>query len=336
MSRPEDLIEVPAWLAHCRRFPLDGALLLFDRKTGLNARCEGPETAALSLRAPRVVQFGITNRCNLACTFCSRELSATSDWTVESAFEVLAGLAEYGVLEVAFGGGEPFVFKGFDTLVQRLHDETPLAVNVTSNGTAFRPELLRRVRGSLGEVRLSLYDDNDWRASVGLLVEERIRFGANWLLTPERLPLLEGTVLELVARGCRDVLLLSYNGRDEALHLAPQQSADLATRVAVLARALAGRCVLKLDVCWGERMAPAPRLFSKRDCGAGREFLVLTSDGRVAPCSFHHRSFPARTADEVIAVWREQAGALASAAVEPGCARTTGFGLSSRGNAHAN
>jgi hypothetical protein len=70
--------ELPPALAGLRRFPLDGALLLFDRDSGLNALCDGPETAELRQIAPRVVQFGITNRCNLACSFCSRDLAAES------------------------------------------------------------------------------------------------------------------------------------------------------------------------------------------------------------------------------------------------------------------
>ena len=324
---PEAQIAVPTWLAGLRRFPLDGALLLFDRRTGLNARCEGEETAHLRMRAPRVVQFGITNLCNLACHFCSRDVDARSEWTVDSAFEVLSALCRAGVLEVAFGGGEPFVFKGFSTLVQRLATETELAVNVTTNGTALNAERLREVALHLGELRLSLYEDNRWRETVALLVAERLRFGVNWLVTPERLPVLEATVLELAALGCRDVLLLSYNGRDRAMHLSSPQAAELAARVAVLSRALAGRMTLKLDVCWGERMQPVPRLFDKRDCGAGREFVVLTSDRRVMPCSFHHLSFPASTADDVMHAWNERKVELSSAAKDPGCARSVDYGL---------
>lgn len=108
--RPEDTIALPAPLARMRRFPLDGALLLFDRDTGWNALVDGPETAHLRMRAPRVVQLGITNHCNLACGYCSRDASAESAWTADDAFEMLAGLAREGVLEVAFGGGEPFAF----------------------------------------------------------------------------------------------------------------------------------------------------------------------------------------------------------------------------------
>jgi hypothetical protein len=149
-------------------------------------------------------------------------------------------------------------------------------------------------------------------------------------VTPERLPSLETGVLELVALGCRDVLLLSYNGQDRGLHLGLEQARELARRVGLLGRALAGRCHLKLDVCWGERMEGVPRLFERSDCGAGRDFLVLTSDKKVMPCSFHHLAFPAGTAADIMAVWRGERHALASASRLPGCARTPGYGLEPR------
>lgn len=323
-----DLSALPPALARLRRFPLDEALLLFDRDTGLTAICDGPETRHLRRRAPRVVQMAITNHCNLACTFCSRSLDASSDWTPDEAFDLLAGLARAGTLEVAFGGGEPFAFRGIDALVRRLHDETPLAVSLTTNGLLLTPTRLRALDGAYGQLRLSLYDDNHWPETVALLARERARFGANLLVTPARLPELEATLLRLVALGCRDVLLLSYNGADGALHLSTSQSADLARRVDLLARALEGRVTLKLSVCWGERLEPVPRLDGATgDCGAGRDFVVVTSDRRLMPCSFHHLSIPARTAADVLAAWSARATELAGAARVAGCARLSGFGL---------
>lgn len=305
---------------------MHGAMLLFDRDTGTNVLFDGPETAALRPIAPRVVQFGITNQCNLACTFCSRDATATSAWTADSVFEMLAELADAGVLEVAFGGGEPWTFRGFAALVRRLHAETPLAVNLTTNGLALTSARLAEIAGCYGQIRISLYDDNDWRARVATCAASAARFGVNYLITPARLPDLETTVLELVALGCTDVLLLSYNGRDTELHLSPEDVNDLATRVRLLGAAVHG-VRIALDVCWGERLEAVPRLFAKPDCGAGSEFLVVTSDQRVMPCSFHHVAFPARTAAEVLAIWRDRQALLATPAQLPGCARAEGFGL---------
>ncbi|MBK6810428.1 MAG: radical SAM protein [Sandaracinaceae bacterium] len=160
-----------------RSVPLDGARLLFDPRTGLNLRVEGPSTRGLVRTAPRVVLFGITNQCNLRCSFCSRDSSAPSEWTPDSAFEMLTGLAERGVLEVAFGGGEPLAFRGFDELVERLATETSLAVHITTNGVLLTTERLARIAPHLGEVRLSIYDDTPWPERVAALADAP---GAVW------------------------------------------------------------------------------------------------------------------------------------------------------------
>jgi MoaA/NifB/PqqE/SkfB family radical SAM enzyme len=313
--------------AAMRPFPLDGALLMFDRDTGTNVLFEGAETAALRQRAPRSIQFGITNRCNLACSFCSRDVGAQSAWTSASAFAVLSDMARQGVLEVAFGGGEPFAFRGFEALVARLYDETPLAVHATTNGLLLDRERVRRVRGKIGELRLSIYEDNDWRRTTRLLAAEGVRFGVNLLVLPERLAPLEALVLEIVALGCRDVLLLSYNGPDHTRHLTEDQSVELSARVRLLHRAVGTRARIGLDVCWGERMAPVPRFLQRQDCGAGRDFVVVTSDKRVMACSFHHLSFPVTSANDILACWRENAAELAAPSTIPGCARVRGYGI---------
>jgi hypothetical protein len=320
-------IPVPRELAHLRRFALDGALLLFDRRSGLTAICDGPETAELRMRAPRAVQFALTNACNLACGFCSRDARTPSTWTVDDAFDLLAGLAERGTMEVAFGGGEPLAFPGLVELVTRLWDETPIGPSLTTNGTLLDDAAVRALAPVTNQIRVSVYDDVDARPAIARLRAAGGAFGVNWLVTPARLPRLETAILDLFALGVRDVLLLSYNGLDPSLHLAPAEHEDLARRVCALARGLGARMRVKLDVCWGDRMASVPTLFPGEACAAGREHVVVTSDRRLAPCSFHHLSLPFDGPDELLALWSREAPVLASAARDPGCARLPGCGL---------
>src|SRR6478736_6696301 len=87
-----------------RSFPLTDALLFFQPSSGLSIRVENERTRGLARRAPRVVMFGVTNRCNLSCSFCSRDVARSSTWTVESAAAALSGLERAGCLEVALGG----------------------------------------------------------------------------------------------------------------------------------------------------------------------------------------------------------------------------------------
>lgn len=303
-----------------RTRPLEGALLAFDPDTGVSVRVRRPSTRELRAGAPRAVQIAVTNHCNLACGFCYRDQSSDSAWTVDSLSTLLFDLDRAGVVEVTFGGGEPFAFKGFDELLQRLR-ATGLAVSVTTNGALVDAAMLRRIEGSYAELRLSLYDDPPHQPIVDRFVAAGARFGVNLLVTPQRLPMLTGIVLDLVSRGVRDVLLLSYNGDDDSLHLSAAEERVLEASVRALHDALGDRCALKLSVCFGDRLAGVPRLFADRDCGAGTDFVAIGSDRTVHACSFHHDAVRIDSAEDVLAFHRDRARNQRAAQVR-GCARS--------------
>ena len=235
---------------------------------------------------------------------------------MESALEVLADLDRLGVAEVAFGGGEPLVFRGFFDLVDRLFAETRLGIHFTTNGMLLDDRALERLKGKVGEIRLSLYDDNHWRSTVERLVRHGARFGVNLLITPANHDQLEDQLVELEQRGCRDILLLPAVGEPD-LVLSSSQTDTLRE----LLMRYDGSAVLKLGVCWGPQLSNVPRLFPTSDCGAGREFFEITSDAHIRPCSFHAVAVPFDTAQDAVNVWREEQGRLASTARCSGCPR---------------
>lgn len=305
-------------LATWRSYNLDGAVLMFDRHTGTNIRVQGDFTRALQRQAPRVVMFGITNRCNLTCGFCSRDMAAPSQWTADTAFAVLAGLAKRGTLEVAFGGGEPFAFRGFDELVHRVANETGLAVHATSNGALLTPARAAALRGSLSELRLSIYDDNPWFERAAMLRDLDMRVGFNVLVTPARLLALPALLQQAAALGVRDVAVLSYLGDDAALRLSARDDQTLAAMLAD------SPITTRLSVCMGDRLDPLPRLtplHSDGDCAAGRDFIVITSDQKMKQCSFSDTGIAITTADDVLNAWHTHALDLAGPVTRGGCAR---------------
>lgn len=95
---------------------------LFDPQTGHRIRIDAPATHGLRQRAPRSVQFALTNPCNLGCSFRSRPVERLSTWTVASALEVLADLDRLGVTEAAFGGGEYLGRRSTSTPYGRVDD----------------------------------------------------------------------------------------------------------------------------------------------------------------------------------------------------------------------
>ncbi|MCE9578556.1 MAG: radical SAM protein [Deltaproteobacteria bacterium] len=303
-----------------RHHALDGAALYFQPATGVHVRVTTAATAGLRRTAPRVAMFGITNACNLACDFCSRDVARASGWTVATAAAALRGLHDAGTLEVAYGGGEPFVFRGFAELVDELDRTTTLAQHVTTNGTLIRPAMWARYAGRFGQVRISIYDDG-WRTAADTLADHGQRWGANLLVDSAALAGVPTLLAELAARGCRDVSLLSYVGPDRARHLDRAGDARLAAIIAD------SPVACRLSVCFGDRV-PAPRLFDDGDCGAGRDFLSITPDQRVQSCSFQDRSLPGATADEILAAWRLRQPMLAAPSPRAGCARTLPLAMS--------
>src|SRR5687768_4135595 len=111
---------------------VDGGMLAFDRSRGFNCLVRNEHSTAERRTAPRTLQIGLLTPCNLSCDFCYRDTAAPSKLTADFLLDLLKKAADWGVLEVAFGGGEPLLFKGFVPLVRALHEKTPLGINFTT------------------------------------------------------------------------------------------------------------------------------------------------------------------------------------------------------------
>ena len=268
------------WKLH----PLDGALLLFDRDTGINIKLEDYETSHLTRVAPRTLLIAVTNICNLSCNFCYRNLKSPSEWTYDSLMQFCQQASEWGVLEVAFGGGEPMLFPDWERLIHELYETSQLAINFTTNGMKLTDDFLQSIAGKYGNIRLSLYDTNHYEETIKLLVRNNARFGVNWLITPDELPNLERKFLYLLGLGVRDFLLLSYKGNDRTMHFNQAQYAEFATLMSKLYHATKSIAQLKLDVCWGDLLPDVPRAYSIHQIAAlAMGFYPLPVISRLSP-----------------------------------------------------
>jgi organic radical activating enzyme len=308
-----------------RPLELDGQVLLFDRRTGTNMLVTNERTKDLKRLAPRMLQVALTNACDKSCDFCYRPLEAKSKWSFDDLLELARVCDEWGVLEIAFGGGEPTLFPRFPELLREIWNQTKLCPSFTTHGKRLTPEMLRAMRGFYGQLQVSVYDEDDTGAIVDLLVAERARFGLNYLVTPKRARVVEADVLSWVARGVRDILFLSYKGDDPALHLSPRETKMFDDSLAKLHERLP-QIALKVDVCWANRLVKSPQLLNEDDCGANIDFVSLTSDKRVLACSFANEGIAFTSPSEVPGIWRSLQGSRL-AAPTPGCARIPAFGL---------
>ncbi|HEU0031550.1 MAG TPA: radical SAM protein [Kofleriaceae bacterium] len=309
-----------------RALELDGEVLLFDRVRGTNMLVANDTTKHLVRRSPRMLQVALTNACNKSCAFCYRPLEAKSRWTFDELVALARFCDDWGVLEIAFGGGEPTVFPRFPELLHAIWDQTGLCPSFTTNGLLLDADYLARIRGAYGQLQVSVYDEEDTGAIVDLLVTERARFGLNYLVTPARVRSFEADVFAFADRGVRDFLFLSYKGDDPTLHLSARECRIFDDSLAKLHELFGRQIAFKVDVCWASRLVKSPQLLNGPDCGANIDFLSITSDKRVLSCSFAHGGVPFADVSEIRTIWQAmQRERIAT--TSPGCARVPAFGL---------
>ena len=112
----------------------------------------------LTLSAPTMVWWDVTNACNLKCKQCysSSHLRDPDELTTEEAIDVLNQLASIGVFFVYFLGGEPLMRKDFFTLLDRCR-QLGLGVMISTNGWLVSSEKAERlVEAGVQHVRVSL------------------------------------------------------------------------------------------------------------------------------------------------------------------------------------
>jgi MoaA/NifB/PqqE/SkfB family radical SAM enzyme len=261
-----------------RSQPIDGAVLMFNHISGTNVLWRGKGTASCRRRAPRVLQVALTHKCTRTCTYCYQERTdACLDY--DFLLGLLIDASRWGVLEIAFGGGEPLLFPRLVELLQELRRHTHLGLNLTTNGDLLTEDLAAQLTRVCGQIRVSVHDGARWRQALRLL--DGVETGANILVTPANLGNIELLVRDAISLGAADVLLLGYKGPSVGLHLSEGELKRLEQSILRMQH-----LPLRLDACWYPLLPKVPQLLKRPTCGAADEILAITPDRKVKACSF--------------------------------------------------
>ena len=136
---------------------------------------EQTRSAAETYGIPLAVLLEITHRCPLQCPYCSNPVEldrGSTELTTEEWKKVLSELAELGVLQVHFSGGEPTARKDIVELVQHAND-VGLYTNLITSAVllALRPVLERVLeetsfRASDLSGQTIAFDGEPWKRSA--------------------------------------------------------------------------------------------------------------------------------------------------------------------------
>jgi radical SAM protein with 4Fe4S-binding SPASM domain len=283
------------------------------------------------LRAPLVAHWAVTYRCNLHCAFCYSESSPERSLgpNARTRREIVTRLAEWGVLKLALGGGEPTILPDFADLLSAIRAAN-MVPNVTTNGTISSEAVVRALATHAGVVHLSADRPELLDAARGqgvfarlgktavVLLAAGVRLGINLLLTPYNAHDLRRSLEALLDLGVQTVTLLRPKGAWAAEHWPGFPTAnDLARMADDLRCFMETKPPLRLYVdtaLRGEWVSigllhdPEPEV---RGCGGGQRHVAVTPEGDVYACS-HQRRPEYRLgnllADDAVQLWSKGIG----------------------------
>ena len=135
----------------------DAAHVPADTTDGLSI-LESRKSAAETFGIPLAVLLEVTHRCPLQCPYCSNPVElerAGSELTTDEWKKVLTELAEIGVLQIHFSGGEPTARKDIVELVQHASDVGLYTNLITSAVLLSRDKLKALADAGLCHVQIS-------------------------------------------------------------------------------------------------------------------------------------------------------------------------------------
>lgn len=195
---------------------------------GISTRNSTPVFSATSdgaLSAPITVHWALTYACNYQCPHCYAPSPGTpGEMTLNEKLASIRRMSEWGVFEVALGGGEP-------TASRHLHDvlhairENGMVPNLTTNGSFVNQELAQLLAKTCGTVQISLDrpdildlyrgEGASRRAilALGRLQGAGTQVGVNLLIVPQNIEKIDESLDWIVDQGVRRVVLLRPFGR---------------------------------------------------------------------------------------------------------------------------
>lgn len=107
--------------------------------------------------------FHIVKHCNMRCKFCYAtfdDMQLTNQLSKYHAFKILDKLKEAGLQKITFAGGEPLIYKWiYEVIIYSKN--IGLTTSIITNGSLLTDELLKRFKGKLDWIGVSVDSLNE-------------------------------------------------------------------------------------------------------------------------------------------------------------------------------
>ena len=255
-------------------------------------------------RQPKLVGWGVTNRCNLSCPHCYSSASKAfgEELDTGTGLAVLEDLAGLGAERIGWTGGEPLLRKDLERWIAAAAGYG-IRSGITTNGTPLTPKRAESLRrAGLETVQISLDGSTvernrrirgasaaDFRRvlrAVGLAREAGFSVHMAMLVGRETLDDVREYLALATDLGVVSVRFCGYVPWGRGIDAGCRDRLDLRGTLPEL-RALveelssAGEPQVLFDPAFG----PLPPYYDYHECLAGMEMLYLSPEGDVYPCT---------------------------------------------------
>lgn len=267
----------------------------------LSARC----LSRYRLCAPETVHWAVTLRCEADCPDCYA--ARYRNWSYREldpaeALRVVDKIAEWGVLQLALGGGEPLLRPDICDIASRASGNS-LVVHITTGFNELDCDTLKKLSGSIATMQFGIKHERllaqpaaeigKLKRVVTALGESGIGTGANLILSNSLIRHFDRVIEYLVQCGFLKITLLRYKPPASEARWAIENPAKdaLLEFETVLSRIVARYpdVFFRVDCALSflqRRLDPREALFAGiRGCVAASRIVALSPDGSVFPCS---------------------------------------------------
>jgi radical SAM protein with 4Fe4S-binding SPASM domain len=280
-------------IERCRQTPSHPALT--DKSAGTSPWLSAPET----------VHWAVTYRCSENCPDCYARRFSFDNTELDNrdALNLIDKVADWGVFQLAIGGGEPFARRDLPEIVNHAANQG-LTVHITTGKLHIEQRILESVSGSIKSLQIGIRPNDllgpDAKGSLkgirNLVSAARnldISPGANLILTKSTVQKLPGIVERLVNSGLNRIVLLRYKppasiDRWKAENPGSDQISQTHERIGRILRKNP-QLNMRVDcsLSFIQRYLPesTARRVGIKGCVAADRILALAPDGSAFPCS---------------------------------------------------
>ena len=283
------------------------------------------------LSLPLTAQLEVTDFCNHRCIHCynldseinNRPLRQVSDDTVLKCAQKLVENKIFGVIVT---GGEPLIKKELTKQVVSLLKEHDVRVSLNSNLTLFDDDFITFLKEKKVGVLTSCPSgiptsftklvgvDNYTKFETNLkkLVDARIRFTVNMVVTKENLHEVRPTAEKMKALGCKSFAATPMGLNVEYPRLDLLLSVEEVRQVIADLLWIEKNLGMKVDVLealpkcvFPESVLMEKHAFLNRKCQAGRTVIAVSCNGDVRPCAHNPFSYGNLLEEDLRDIWKK-------------------------------